>query len=45
VQTKSAAGEEMNSEDFDREFNLEQSIKIIASEDTELLERLTDDVQ
>jgi hypothetical protein len=34
----------MNSEEFDREFNLEQAIKIIASEDAELLERL-DDVQ
>ena len=35
----------MNSEEFDREFNLEESIKIIASEDADLLERLKDDVQ
>lgn len=33
----------MNSEQFDREFDLEQAIKIIASEDAELLERLADD--
>jgi hypothetical protein len=32
----------MNSEEFDREFNLEQAIRIIASEDVELLERLKD---
>jgi hypothetical protein len=32
----------MNSEQFDREFNLEQAIRIIASEDAELLERLED---
>jgi len=33
----------MNSEQFDREFDLEQSIKIIKEEDAELLERLSDD--
>jgi len=33
----------MNSEQFDREFNLEQAIWIIASEDEKLLERLKDD--
>ena len=33
----------MNSEQFDREFDLDQSIKIILSEDAELLERLKDD--
>ena len=33
----------MNSEQFDREFNLEQVIRIIASEDAELLERLSDE--
>lgn len=33
----------MNSEQFDREFNLEQVIGIIASEDAELLERLKDE--
>ncbi len=41
---KSAAeSRDMNSEQFDREFDLEQAIKIIASEDAELLERLKDD--
>jgi hypothetical protein len=43
VKRKSAAGEEMNSEQFDREFSLDQAIKIILSEDAELLERLEDD--
>ena len=40
---KSAAGEEMNSDDFDREFSLEQAIKITMSENAELLERLGSD--
>ena len=41
---KSAAeSRDMNSEQFDREFDLEQAIKIIASEDAELLERLRND--
>jgi hypothetical protein len=44
VKRKSAAeSRDMNSEEFDREFNLEQAIRIIASEDAELLERLKDD--
>ena len=44
MKAKSAAeSRDMNSEQFDREFNLEQYIKIIASEDTELLERLAND--
>lgn len=34
----------MNSKDFDREFDLEQSIRLIINEDAELLERLADDV-
>ena len=42
-EAKSAAGEEMNSDDFDREFNLEQVIRITASENAELLERLSSD--
>lgn len=33
----------MNEDQFDREFNLEDAIKIIASEDKELLERLEND--
>lgn len=33
----------MNSEDFDREFNLQVAISRIAQEDKELLERLSDD--
>ena len=43
---KSAAGETqlINSEQFDREFDLEQVIQIVASENAELLERLTDDM-
>jgi hypothetical protein len=32
----------INSKDFNREYDLEQSIRIIASEDAELLERLDD---
>jgi len=44
VKAKSAAeSRDMNSEQFDREFNLEQAIEIIASEDAELLERLKDE--
>jgi hypothetical protein len=39
----SYSGGGMNSEEFDREFNLEQSIRIIASENAELLERLKDE--
>lgn len=45
MRTKSAAGEEMNSAEFDREFDLEQIIQVIKQEDAELLERLKDDVQ
>lgn len=33
----------MNSEEFDREFDLSRSIAIIASENAELLERLGSD--
>ncbi len=33
----------MNSKDFDREFDLEKTIKRIAEEDKDLLERLSDD--
>ena len=33
----------MNSDDFDREFSLEQAIKITMSENAELLERLGSD--
>ena len=41
---KSAAEREnMNSEQFDREFDLEQVIQIIKEEDAELLERLRND--
>ena len=41
---KSAAEREnMNSEQFDREYDLEQSIRIIKEEDAELLERLRND--
>ena len=44
MKAKSAAeSRDMNSEQFDREFNLEQAIRIIASEDKELLERLKND--
>ena len=32
----------MNSDDFDREFSLEQAIRITMSENAELLERLDD---
>jgi hypothetical protein len=42
---KSEAKEEMNSADFDREFDLEKIIQVIKQEDAELLERLTDDLQ
>ena len=35
----------MNSEEFDREFDLEQIIQVIKQKDAELLERLKDDVQ
>jgi hypothetical protein len=41
----SNSGGGMNSEEFDREFNLEESIKTIASKDADLLERLKYDVQ
>ena len=41
---KSAAEREnMNSEQFDREFDLEQIIQIVKEEDAELLERLRND--
>ena len=39
---KSAAGEDMNSEEFDREFDLEQIIHKVIEENAELLERLDD---
>ena len=39
----SNSGGGMNSEQFDREFSLDQAIKIILSEDAELLERLKDE--
>ena len=42
-EAKSAAVEEMNSEQFDREFDLEQIVRVIKEEDAELLERLSDD--
>jgi hypothetical protein len=43
VRKKCGEKRDMNSEQFDREFNLEQAIEIIASEDAELLERLKDE--
>jgi len=42
-EAKSAAGEEMNSAEFDREFDLEQIINRVIEEDEELLERLKDE--
>lgn len=33
----------MNSDDFDREFNLESAIQLIKEENKELLERLSND--
>lgn len=33
----------MNSDEFDREFDLDRSIAIVMSENAELLERLDDD--
>lgn len=35
----------MNENDFDREFKIDQAIKLIMNEDKELLERLAFDVQ
>jgi hypothetical protein len=35
--------EELSSADFDREFDLEQMISVVMSENAELLERLEDD--
>lgn len=35
----------MNENDFDREFKLEHIINLVMTENAELLERLTDDVQ
>ena len=34
----------LNSDDFDREFGFHEAIRIVRSENAELLERLTDDV-
>jgi hypothetical protein len=44
-EAKSAAeSRDMNSEQFDREFDLDRVIQIIKEEDAELLERLSDDL-
>ena len=36
---------QMNENDFDREFKLEQAIWLVINQNAELLERLSDDVQ